>query len=72
MVILMNKEKVFKLLQSFPCSTAKQLAYFYYREYKEIIKPASISAYMRQLVLTGKAADSVDIKGSKVYWIKEE
>lgn len=67
-----NKEIVIEILQTYGCSTAKQIANLAHRDYDVALTPAQVSGVIRPLIAKGLAANSKNDKNMTVYWLNKK
>lgn len=64
-----KKEAVVKVLDTYGCSTSKEIAVLALRDFGLALTPAQVAGTMRPLIAKGLAASSKDSKGATKYWL---
>ena len=68
-----KKNLVKEVLNTYGCSTSKEIANLIYRNYNVQITPAQVAGVIRPMITHGEAASSKNDKNVTVYWpIKHE
>lgn len=68
-----KKNLVKEVLNTYGCSTSKEIANLIYRNYNVQITPAQVAGIIRPMITHGEAASSKNDKNVTVYWpVKHE
>ena len=68
-----KKDLVKEVLNTYGCSTSKEIANLIYRNYGVQITPAQVAGVIRPMITHGEAASSKNDKNVTVYWpVKHE
>ena len=63
-----KKDLVKEVLNTYGCSTSKEIANLIYRNYGIQITPAQVAGVIRPMIAKGLAASSKNDKNVTVYW----
>ena len=63
-----KKDLVKEVLNTYGCSTSKEIANLIYRNYNVQITPAQVAGVIRPMITHGEAASSKNDKNVTVYW----
>ena len=63
-----KKDLVKEVLNTYGCSTSKEIANLIYRNYGVQITPSQVAGVIRPMVTHGEAASSKNDKNVTVYW----
>lgn len=66
-----NKEIVIEILNTYGCSTSKEIVNLAYRKFNISITPSQVAGIMRPLISRGLSASSKNDKNITVYWMNK-